>query len=88
MEEKVINFITNLQDEVHNVAIEYNRKLRLQDARKSKLDDISGIGEKKKEELLKAFGSVESIKKANVKEIAKVRGINEELARKIKKELD
>jgi len=88
LEEKVINFITNLQDEVHNVAIEYNRKLRLKDARKSKLDEISGIGEKKKEELLKTFGSVESIKKADVTEIAKVRGINEELARKIKKELD
>ncbi len=88
LEEKVINFITNLQDEVHNVAIEYNRKLRLQDARKSKLDDIPGIGEKKKEELLKTFGSVESIKKADVTEIAKVKGINEELARKIKKELD
>jgi len=88
LEEKVINFITNLQDEVHNVAIEYNRKLRMQDARKSKLDDIAGIGEKKKKELLKTFGSVESIKKADVIEIAKVRGINEELARKIKKELD
>jgi len=88
LEENVINFITNLQDEVHNVAIEYNRKLRLKDARKSKLDEISGIGEKKKQELLKAFGSVESIKKADVIEIAKVKGINEELARKIKKELD
>jgi len=88
LEQNVINFITNLQDEVHNVAIEYNRKLRLQDARKSKLDEISGIGEKKKAELLKTFGSVESIKKADVIEIAKVKGINEELARKIKKELD
>jgi len=88
LEENVINFITNLQDEVHNVAIEYNRKLRLKDARKSKLDDILGIGEKKKKELLKVFGSVESIKKADVKEIQKVKGINEELARKIKKELD
>lgn len=88
LEEKLINFITNLQDEVHNVAIEYNRKLRLQDARKSKLDDISGIGEKKKEILLKKFGSVEGIKRADITEIKKVKGINEELARKIKKELD
>ena len=84
----VLNFITNMQDEVHNVAIEYNRKLRLKDARKSKLDDIKGIGEKKKSDLLKTFGSIEGIKKAEVLEIAKVKGINEELARKIKKELD
>ncbi|MCL2384094.1 MAG: helix-hairpin-helix domain-containing protein [Oscillospiraceae bacterium] len=55
---------------------------------KSKLDDIKGIGEKKRQELLKKFGSVEGIKKANVLEITSIKGIKEELARKIKKELD
>ncbi len=85
--EKIMNFITNMQDEVHRIAIEYNRKLRNKDTTKSKLDEIKGIGEKKKQELLKKFGSVEGIKKADILEISEIKGITEELARKIKKEL-
>lgn len=77
-----------MQDEVHNVAIEYNRKLREQEATKSKLDDIPGVGEKKKQELLKHFGSVENIKKADIEELAKIKGINPDLARNIKEFLD
>lgn len=85
--EKIMNFITNMQDEVHRIAIEYNRKLRNKDTTKSKLDEIKGIGEKKKQELLKKFGSVEGIKKADILEISEIKGITEELARKIKEEL-
>ena len=85
--EKIMNFITNMQDEVHRIAIEYNRKLRNKDTTKSKLDEIKGIGEKKKQKLLKKFGSVEGIKKADILEISEIKGITEELARKIKKEL-
>lgn len=84
----IMNFITNMQDEVHNIAIEYNRKLRNKETTKSKLDDIKGIGQKKKQELLKTFGSIEGIKKADLLEITKVKGITEDLARKIKKSLD
>lgn len=87
LDENLMNFITNMQDEVHRIAIEYNRKLRDKDTTKSKLDGIKGIGEKKKQELLKKFGSVEGIKKADILEISEVKGITEELARKIKKEL-
>ena len=83
----IMNFITNMQDEVHRIAIEYNRKLRDKDITKSELDKIEGIGEKKKQNLLKEFGSTEGIKKADILEISKVKGITEELARKIKKEL-
>ena len=54
---------------------------------KSKLDYIDGIGEKKRTELLKKFGSVKKIKEATVEEIASVKGINTTLAEKIKKEL-
>ncbi len=86
--EEQMNFITNLQDEVHNTAIEYNRKLREKAVTKSVLDEIKGIGEKKKQELLKKFGSIEGIKKASLEELTKIKGINEELARIIKKKLD
>lgn len=47
-----------------------------------------GIGKAKKESLLKKFGSIEGIKKADILEIAKIKGINEDLARKIKENLD
>ena len=55
--------------------------------KKSELDNVSGIGEKKKQELLKTFGSVTKIREATVEEIAKIKGINEELAKKIKETL-
>lgn len=86
--EEQMNFVTRMQDEVHNVAIEYNRKLREKEATKSKLDDIPGIGEKKKQELLKTFGSIQGIKKASIEELSKIKGINEDLARNIKEFLD
>ena len=86
--EEQMNFVTRMQDEVHNVAIEYNRKLREKEATKSELDNIPGIGEKKKQELLKAFGSIQGIKKASIEELTKIKGINADLARNIKEFLD
>ncbi len=86
--EEQMNFVTRLQDEVHNVAIEYNRKLREKDTSKSMLDRIPGIGKKRKQELLKKFGSIEGIKKASLEEIEKIKGINADLARNIKEFLD
>ncbi len=85
--ESLFLFITNLQDEVHKTAIEYHRKVRDKEMTKSKLDYIEGIGEKKRTELLKKFGSVKKIKEADIKELIKVKGINESLAKKLKEEL-
>ena len=48
-----MNFITNMQDEVHKIAIEYNRYLRNKETSKSELDGIKGIGEIRKQQLLK-----------------------------------
>lgn len=86
--DNLMNFITRLQTEVHNTAIEYNQKLMNKDITKSKLDKIEGIGPKKKQELLKKFGSIEGIKKASIEEFSNLPGINEKLARKIKEELE
>ena len=80
---ELLNFITIFQDEVHNTAIEYHRKLREKEMLKSELDDIKGIGEKKRQELLKKFGSIENIKKSNIEEITSIKGINEKMAREI-----
>lgn len=81
--ENLMNLITLFQDTVHDTAITYHRKLREKTVTKSELDDINGIGKIKKQELLKYFGSVERIKKANIEELKEVKGITEELAKKI-----
>ena len=82
--EKLMMVITNFQDEVHNVAIEYHRKLRDKEMTRSVLDDIEGIGEKRKQELLKTFGSIEKIKEADIEDIMKIKGITRSIAENIK----
>ena len=86
--ENLKNLITKFQDEVHDTAISYHRKLRDSDITKSDLDGIEGIGEVKKKALLKHFGSVEKIKESNLEDLAKVKGINESFAKKILEELN
>ena len=82
--ERLFNLITLFQDTVHDTAISYHRKLRDNALTSSELDEIDGIGEAKKKELLRVFGSVEKIKVADVEDIAKVKGISRELANNIK----
>lgn len=82
--EELKNLITLFQDTVHDTAIGYHKKLRDKEITKSELDEIEGIGPTKKKALLEAFGSVERIKKASIEELIKVKGITEELAKKIK----
>ena len=86
--ENLMNLITKFQDEVHDTAISYHRKLRDDSITKSELDDIKGIGEAKKKALLKYFGSVEKIRNSSIEEIVKVNGINEELAKNILQQLN
>ena len=86
--QELFNLITTFQDSVHDTAIGYHKKLREQELKKSALDNIKGIGEVKKNALLKKFGSTKKISEANIEEIMKIKGINEELARKIKNELN
>ena len=86
--DEIFNLITQFQDTVHDTAIGYHKFLRDKSMSKSALDDIKGVGTTKKALLLKKFGSVQKIKEADVGEITKVKGINEELAQKIKDELN
>ena len=81
--ERLFNLITLFQDTVHDTAISYHRKLRDKALTSSELDEIEGIGEAKKKELLSVFGSVEKIRVADVEELVKVKGISRELAEKI-----
>ena len=85
--ENLKNLITKFQDEVHDTAISYHRKLRDESMTKSELDNIKGIGKAKKMLLLKEFGSIEKIREANISDLTKLSGINEKLAEKILEEL-
>ena len=85
--QNLMNVITQFQDTVHDTAITYHRKLRDKSITKSKLDDIPGIGEVKKKELLKHFGSVKKIQEATIEELLQVKGINEKTAKELKKQL-
>jgi excinuclease ABC subunit C len=85
--DELFNLITNFQDTVHDTAIGYHKLLRDKSMTQSSLDDIKGIGDAKKKELLKKFRSVEKIKDADIEEIIKIKGINEDLANEIKNKL-
>lgn len=85
---EIFNLITYIQDEVHETAIEYHRKLRNKRMKKSELDEIEGIGDARKQALLKRFKSIENIKKASVAELCLVDGINEKIAEKILEKLN
>ena len=63
--------LTRMQDEVHRVAITYHRKLRSKAQTKSVLDEVEGIGPKRKRMLLKEFGNFTNLKNAAVEEIQK-----------------
>lgn len=84
LSEKLMNLITLFQDTVHETAIGYHKKLRDKEVTKSALDEIEGIGPAKKKALLEKFGSVEKIKNASVEELLRIKGINEEIVKKIK----
>lgn len=73
-----------LRDEAHRFAVSYNRQLRLKRIAESLLDEIPGLGEVRRNALLKAFGSVAMIRKASPREIAdRVAGIGPEFAETI-----
>ena len=81
----LFHLLENIQDEVHRFAITFHRDKRSKSQTASVLDDINGIGEKRKTALLKAFKSVSRIQKASLEEIAEVVGMS--VAKNIKEKL-
>lgn len=78
-----LHLLQQLRDEAHRFAITGHRNRRQKQRRRSELDDIEGVGPKRKRELLTHFGSVAAIKGASVEEFEKVPGISRTLAREI-----
>lgn len=77
---QLFRFITYIQDEAHRFAIEFNRSKRNKNQITSSLDGIEGIGEKRKQLLIKEFGSVREIRGAGIDQLKNVKGISENLA--------
>ena len=82
---KGFKLIYKIQEEAHRFAISYHRSLRSKNLFKSELDDIKGVGEKRKLNLMKHFKSIEKIKNASIEELAQVEGMNKKVAQEIYK---
>ncbi len=77
------HLMTRIQDEVHRFAIEYHRSLRSKVQVKSILDDIPGVGDKRRKALMRHFQSIENIQNATVDEIASVETMNRAAAQEV-----
>lgn len=75
--------VTRIQDEAHRFAIEYHRSLRAKGQVHSVLDDIKGVGPKRRRELMKYFQNIGEIKTAGVEDLLKVPGMNRRTAETI-----
>ena len=76
--------VQRVRDETHRFAITYNRKLRQQAGLRSTLDEIPGIGGKRRKALLIHFGSLEGIRAASIDQLAAVPGMSRRAAEQVK----
>jgi excinuclease ABC subunit C len=79
--------VQRIRDEAHRFAITYHRKIRGRSGLRSALDDVEGIGPKRKRELLRRFGSVRGIRVATLEELAAVPGMTLKQAKVLKANL-
>ncbi len=84
---EALYLVQRVRDEAHRFAITYHRKLRGKAVRRSVLDAIPGIGPKRKQALLRGFGSVRGIREASVDEVASTVGFTRRLAETVKRSL-
>jgi excinuclease ABC subunit C len=82
-----LHILQRARDEAHRFAISYHKKLRRREVVRSVLDDIPGIGPRRKRALLRRFGSIQAIKEAPLQELSQTEGITSTLAKRIKEEL-
>ena len=80
---EAFKLITRVQDEAHRFAIEFHRKLRGQGQVHSILDEIPGVGPKRRKDLMKHFQSLDAIRQADVEELKKLHTMNEKSAQDV-----
>ena len=86
MEGDLLLFLQKIRDEAHRFTISFHRKRRDKKSIHSVLDTVPGVGKKRKEILLKHFGSIDRIRKATLEELASLSGINRKVAEALKKQ--
>ncbi len=79
-----LHLVQRVDEEAHRYAITYHRKLRDRATYRSTLDDVPGIGPRRKRALLKAFGSLNGIRQASIEELAAVPGMTRKAAEEVK----
>jgi excinuclease ABC subunit C len=79
--------LERIRDEAHRFAIGYHRKLRTKAGLSSRLDEIPGIGDKRRAGLMRRFRSLEAIRQASIEELASVTGMTREAAERLKERL-
>ena len=84
LDHPAVKLLQRLRDECHRVANSYNAQLRLKKISESVLDEFPGIGERRKQSLLKKFGSVQRLKMATLEQIAVVPGFGGKAAAELK----
>ena len=82
----LFHYLTRIQDEVHRYTINYHRTIRSKGSISSVLDNIEGIGDKRRKELIKKFGSVKKISEATIEELSSIVPLN--VAEKLKNYLE
>ena len=85
---EALYMLQRLRDESHRFAVEYHRKLRGKRMTESVLDGIPGLGEKRKNRLLKEFGSLKRVKESSLKELNEIKWLPEKVAIEVAKKLD
>jgi len=80
---EAFHLLTRIQDEVHRFAIEYHRQLRTKEQTHSVLDDIPGIGPKRRLALMRAFSSIEEIRNADIDRLMSRAGLPKDAAEKV-----
>ena len=85
---EALYMLQRLRDEFHRFAVEYHRKLRGKRMTESVLDGIPGLGEKRKNRLLKEFGSLKRVKESSLKELNEIKWLPEKVASEVAKKLD
>ena len=80
---RALLMVTHLRDETHRFGVSYHRGLRDRQLKKSMLDEVPGIGEGRKQALLKHFGSVRKLLVASLDELAEVEGVGPKLAEQL-----
>ncbi len=83
-----VKLLQRIRDECHRVAYSYNAQLRIKRISESVLDELPGIGERRKQALLKKFGSVQRLRTATLEQIASVPGFGGKAAAELKKFLE